>query len=90
MRRLCGIAGLLVIQSAALAQTNAPLVDRVLTQQEQEALTPGAVLRILQEGNQRFVSAAVTRRDHSAQVRDAVSGQFPKGRARSRSPARCG
>ncbi len=78
MRRFCFIVGLLVTAGSALAQSNAPLVERVLTQQEQEALTPDEVLQMLKEGNQRFVSGTVTSRNHSAQVRDAASGQFPK------------
>ena len=63
---------------ATLAQADAPLVDRVLTQAEQKALTPDDVIRLLKQGNQRFVSGTLTSRDHSSQVRDAVNGQFPK------------
>ena len=78
MRRFSFIAALLVMSGSALAQNNAPVVERVLTQQEQEALTPDEVLQMLREGNQRFVSGTVTSRDHSAQIRDAADGQFPK------------
>ena len=77
MQRFCFIVGLLVTAGSALAQSNAPPVERVLTQQEQEALTPDEVLQMLKEGNQRFASGTVTSRNHSAQVRDAASGQFP-------------
>jgi carbonic anhydrase len=72
------MVGLLVVAEAALAEGNAPLVERVLTQEEQQALTPDEVLRLLKEGNQRFVAGTVTIRDHSAQIREAVGGQFPK------------
>ncbi len=77
MRRFWGMLGLLVMAGAALAESDAPRVERVLTQQEQEALTPDQVLRLLKAGNQRFVSGTLTSRDHSAQVRDAASGQLP-------------
>ncbi len=78
MRKILGLMGLLVAAGAACSQSNAPVVERVLTQQEQNALTPDEVLRYLKEGNQRFASGTVTSRDHSAQVRDAANGQFPK------------
>ncbi len=55
-----------------------PLVERVLTQEEQNALTPDEVFELLKEGNGRFVSGTVTSRDHSKQIRDAANGQFPK------------
>jgi len=63
----------------ALAESpSPPLVERVLTQEEQEKLTPDEVLQMLRDGNRRFASGTLTRRDHSAQVRAAVKGQFPK------------
>lgn len=52
--------------------------DRVLTKEEQQALSPDDVLKMLQEGNSRFVRGDVTHRDHRAQVRAAVLGQWPK------------
>lgn len=52
--------------------------DRVLTQDEQQRLSPDDVLRLLREGNQRFVAGDVTHRDHRAQVRKAAEGQWPK------------
>lgn len=64
-------------QSASV--TNAkPLVERVLTQQEQNDLTPDQVYKVLQQGNRRFVNGTLTARDHSKLVRDAALGQFPK------------
>ena len=78
MRRFWYVVGLLATAGSALAQSNVALVDRVLTQQEQEALTPDGVLLLLKEGNQRFLSGTLTSRNHAAQVRDAASGQFPK------------
>jgi carbonic anhydrase len=55
-----------------------PLIARVLTEEEQRALTPDMVIRALQDGNKRFINNDLTRRDHSALVRDAIRGQFPK------------
>lgn len=52
--------------------------DRVLTREEQEALRPDDVLTLLRDGNARFVSGDITHRDHRAQVRAAVLGQWPK------------
>lgn len=52
--------------------------DRVLTQEEQESLTPDMVLNLLTEGNARFVAGDITHRDHRAQVRAAAQGQWPK------------
>lgn len=52
--------------------------DRVLTREERDRLHPDEVLRLLVEGNQRFVAADVTHRDHRAQIRAAVAGQWPK------------
>lgn len=55
-----------------------PLIERVLTAEEQKKLTPDDVLRGLREGNKRFAAGNLTLRDHSKQIRDAVNGQFPK------------
>ncbi len=78
MRLFVSMLVLIITAGAAAAQDSAPRVDRVLTQEEQKALTPDDVLKLLKQGNQRFISGTVTKRDHSAQVRDAVNGQFPK------------
>ena len=55
-----------------------PRRERVLTAEEQAALTPDDVIKALKEGNERFVDNNVTARDHSAMVREAAGGQFPK------------
>ena len=73
-----GLIGLLAMVNATLANSEEPQVTRVLTQQEQDALKPEDVARLLRAGNQRFVSGTLTSRDHSAQVREAAGGQFPK------------
>jgi carbonic anhydrase len=55
-----------------------PLKEKVLTAEEQSALTPDMVIQNLKEGNKRFMSNDLTSRDHSAMVRNAAKGQFPK------------
>jgi carbonic anhydrase len=55
-----------------------PRRERVLTAEERAALTPDDVIKALKEGNQRFVNSNVTARDHSAMVRNAAAGQYPK------------
>lgn len=54
------------------------LIEDVLTKEQQDKLTPDAVLKMLQEGNERFVAGEVTVRNHKAQIRKAVASQFPK------------
>lgn len=55
-----------------------PLVERVLSAEEQARLTPAEVLQSLKDGNKRFLNGTLTLRDHSKQIRDAVKGQYPK------------
>lgn len=54
------------------------LVEDVLTQEQQNALTPDAVIASFKEGNQRFMNNDLTARDHSSQVRKSTLAQFPK------------
>ena len=55
-----------------------PLVYKVLTAEEQAALTPEKILAALKAGNKRFMNNEITARDHSALVRNSTKGQFPK------------
>lgn len=61
---------------SASAQTE--LVDEVLTQEDQQALTPQEILQGLQEGNERYVNNDLTPRDFSAQVSKTADGQYPE------------
>lgn len=54
------------------------LIEDVLTKEQQDRLTPAAVLAMLKEGNRRFVAGEVTIRNHRAQIRKAVLHQYPK------------
>lgn len=55
-----------------------PLKEKVLTAEEQKALTPDIVIQRLKEGNKRYMDNDLTLRDHSSLVRDAAGGQYPK------------
>lgn len=55
-----------------------PLVEEVLTAEEQAQLTPDDVIKNLKAGNERFVNNDLTARDHTEQVRKSTYGQFPK------------
>src|SRR5450432_2359765 len=55
-----------------------PLKEKILTKAEQDALTPDMVIQSLKDGNKRYMNNDLTQRDHSALVRDAALGQFPK------------
>ena len=55
-----------------------PLIERVLSEEEQRSLSPDDVLQLLIDGNRRFAAGTLTLRDHSKQIRAGVKGQFPK------------
>jgi carbonic anhydrase len=55
-----------------------PLIESVLTAEEQSKLTPDSVIQRLKEGNLRFVNNELTARDHTAQIRKSTHGQYPK------------
>lgn len=69
---------LLMTAAAGLAESEAGSINPVLTREQQDALTPDAVAQTLKQGNQRFVAGTLTTRNHSARVRAAAMGQFPK------------
>jgi carbonic anhydrase len=67
------------VNNSASSQTiPAPLREKVLTAEEQKALTPDMVIQSLKDGNRRFMNNEITARDHSAMVRNASKGQYPK------------
>ena len=63
---------------AASEPLSAPLRENVLTAEEQDALSPDAVIELLRSGNQRFVRNELTLRDHSKMVRKSTDAQYPK------------
>lgn len=54
------------------------LVEDVLTEEEQAALTPDMVIQSFKEGNDRFMRNDLTTRNHSEQVRKSTNAQYPK------------
>jgi len=72
------ILSLAAILAACLRNQEPPADSHVTTAEEQAKLTPDEVLRQFKEGNQRFHSGQVTRRNHSEQIRKSAPGQFPK------------
>lgn len=54
------------------------LVQKVLTLEERAKLTPDQILQQFKDGNERFRTNNSTKRDHTAQIRESVVGQFPK------------
>ncbi|NII27424.1 carbonic anhydrase [Pseudoflavitalea sp. X16] len=54
------------------------LENSVLTQEQQNALTPAEVLNILKEGNDDFVNDRLTIRNTSSRIRAAAMSQYPK------------
>ena len=74
----------LVLFGCAMDQTKVTtgnsnqLIENVLTKEDQDKLTPDAVIDLLIQGNQRFVSGTLTSRNHSKQIRAATFGQYPK------------
>ena len=55
-----------------------PVVEKVLTKEQQDKLTPSMVLNELKQGNQRFINGTLTVRNHNKQVRKSALGQYPK------------
>ena len=54
------------------------LVKTVLSAEERDKLTPDEILQEFLEGNERFRSNNLTKRDHSQQIRNSAFGQYPK------------
>lgn len=54
------------------------LENKVLTQEQQNTLTPAEVLNILKEGNDDFVNDRLTIRNTSSRIRAAAMSQYPK------------
>lgn len=67
-----------IIEKETLQSKLIPLKEKVLTSDEQKALTPDIVIQRLKEGNKRYMDNDLTLRDHSSLVRDAAGGQYPK------------
>ena len=53
-------------------------IKSILTAEEQANMSPDEIIDRLKKGNENFVSNNLTTRDHSAQRREAMIGQYPK------------
>jgi carbonic anhydrase len=53
-------------------------IKSILTAKEQANMSPDEIIGRLKKGNENFVSNNLTQRDHSAQRREAMIGQYPK------------
>lgn len=68
------------LETEGIKVNNSPigLVEEVLTKEQQEALSPDDVIKLLKDGNVRFTNNDLTARDHSQQVRNSTLSQYPK------------
>ena len=78
MYRIFLIFFLSLVLQPVFAESHAPRMSKTLTQGEQQELSPADTLQLLRQGNERFINDDLTSRDHSAQIRSAALGQFPK------------
>ena len=65
-------------QSVDSLKNQVSVVQNVLTLQERAKLTPEQILQQFKDGNERFRTNNSTKRDHTAQIRESVVGQYPK------------
>lgn len=88
---LFAIVSLLVLASCSETKKTEPAVQEnqndlveervvksILTAEEQSYMTPQEIVGRLKKGNENFVNNNLTQRDHSAQRREAMIGQYPK------------
>ena len=74
----CNDGKLSKLNSTKTAEPIEGLVEKVLTKEQQDALTPDYVIESLKDGNDRFTKNDLTARNHSAQVRNSTLAQYPK------------
>jgi carbonic anhydrase len=73
------MVGLIAVMcfSLAFGAIQAKAADVVLTKEAQATITPSKALEMLKEGNKRFISNKMRKRDLAAQVKKTSKGQFP-------------
>jgi carbonic anhydrase len=59
------------------APSTGPSASATFDKLQQDAITPDAALKLLMEGNHRFVSGSSLHRDYPAQVKATSGGQYP-------------
>lgn len=67
-----------VITETITEEVETQPLENVMTKEDQAKLTPDVVLQDFKDGNARFHSGNITRRNHSEQIRKSAPGQFPK------------
>lgn len=65
-------------ENAELTETSGQETDRVLTEEERNALTPADVVAEFQQGNQRFIQDSLTPRNRQQRISQTGESQFPK------------
>jgi carbonic anhydrase len=65
-------------EDAKTEQVEKVVVGSILTAEEQADMTPAEIVGRLKKGNENFMNNNLTQRDHSAQRRKAMIGQYPK------------
>ena len=73
MKIIPAAAATVAVSSRAFAATEVP----AMTKEARGQLTPDQVLKLLKDGNERFVNGKMLQRDLMAQVKATASGQFP-------------
>ncbi len=65
------------LKKVSIEDTNL-VKEKVLSKEEQMALTPDEIIGSLKEGNKRFVNHQLKTRNTGMLVKDAIEGQYPK------------
>lgn len=77
MTRTSGFLLCIAVGGLTLAGASPASAATVQTAASQAAMTPDEALRLLEEGNARFVAGTTLRRDLVDQVRETRTGQYP-------------
>lgn len=67
-----------VTQPIQTEKKTVSLVEKVLSKEQQAALTPDKIIQSFKEGNKRFMKNNLTARNHSAQIKKSTKAQYPE------------
>lgn len=59
-------------------KTKSEMIEKVMSKEEQDALTPDKVTELLLEGNSRYMKNELSARDYPAQIKNSTKGQHPE------------
>jgi carbonic anhydrase len=59
------------------AETQTPILSKIITQEKQQQMSPKQALQRLKEGNQRFLTNTSLSRDYLKQAHQSSFGQYP-------------